>query len=447
MSREDTAILNQAIVHNEGQMVDTVQWTNRITGYGNKPASQFMAHPDNWRIHPQRQRSALKGSLDTLGWVDVVIDERIWQALKNNDAEVPFITVDLSPEEEAQALLSLDAIAALAQTDAGKVDELLRMVSTDNTDVMQFLTHMAKDAGLDYGQPPEDAPEPQIDRAAELQEKWQTATGQLWEIGQHRLICGDCTDKAVVDRVMGGERAQLAVTSPPYGVGKSYETKGIGPWTETVRPAIKLLCEYADVIVWQIVDWYCTGSQFIEPTFAYSINMFGENGYRPIWIRIWEKQGTNFGVAPYHLVSNKPAQQYEYIGAVASETAIEELTKPDTTDYEWLIGMAGHRHKYIRRLTDQERRDWGYSGVWKMNTVQANKDHPAMFPVELPKRCIKMHSDPEGIVIEPFSGSGTTLCACELLSRKCRAIEISPAYVAVSLQRLADMGLEPRLVE
>jgi ParB family chromosome partitioning protein len=136
-----------------------VAWANRITGYGTKHASQFMAHPLNWRKHPQRQRSAVKGSLDSLGWVSVVIEnqrtgnlvdghERIWQALQNNDAEVPFITVDLSPEEEAQALLSLDAIAALAQTDAGKVDELLRMVETDNTDVMQFMDDLAKDAGV-----------------------------------------------------------------------------------------------------------------------------------------------------------------------------------------------------------------------------------------------------------------------------------------------------------
>jgi hypothetical protein len=118
-----------------------------------------MAHPLNWRKHPQRQRSAVKGSLDSLGWVSVVIEntrtgnlvdghERIWQAMQNGDAEVPFITVDLSPEEEAQALLSLDAIAALAQTDAGKVDELLRMVDSGNEAVQEFLSNLSMDVGL-----------------------------------------------------------------------------------------------------------------------------------------------------------------------------------------------------------------------------------------------------------------------------------------------------------
>jgi len=140
-------------------MVETTNWQNRILSYGTAKASTFKAHPSNWRKHPARQSKALKGSLDTLGWVQTIIlnkrtgyivdgHERVEAALRNGDAEVPFILVDLSPEEEAQALLSLDAIAALAQTDAGKVDELLRLVSTDNTDVMQFLDDLAKDAKL-----------------------------------------------------------------------------------------------------------------------------------------------------------------------------------------------------------------------------------------------------------------------------------------------------------
>lgn len=287
-----------------------------------------------------------------------------------------------------------------------------------------------------------DDPGPQVDKAAELQAKWQTATGQLWQLGEHRLVCGDCTDAAVVARVMGGERAQMAVTSPPYGVGKSYETKGIGPWFETIRPCIKLLCDYCQVVVWQLGDLYSTGSQHIEPTMVYSLNMFAENGMKPIWIRIWEKQGMNFGVGPYHLVSNKPVQQYEYIAAMGSD---EEGV--DSTDFEWIVGFGGPRHKFVRRLSKGDRKAWGYAGVWKINTVAANDDHPAMFPLELPERCIKMHSDEGGIVMEPFSGSGTTLIACERLGRRCRAVEIEPGYVAVALERWSVMtGRTPEVV-
>lgn len=70
-----------------------------------------------------------------------------------------------------------------------------------------------------------------------------------------------------------------------------------------------------------------------------------------------------------------------------------------------------------------------------MNTVRANKDHPAMYPVELPWRCIKMHSDRGDIVLEPFSGSGTTIIACEQLERVCYAMEKSPEYCDLAVKR------------
>ena len=125
-----------------------------IIGFGIKRASQFQHHPLNWRQHPPRQQSAVEGSLNTLGWVDFVIEnkrsglvidghERIWNALKHDDAYVPFMQVDLSESEEAQALLSLDAMAALAETDQANVDALLEQVTTDDPDLMQFLEDLA----------------------------------------------------------------------------------------------------------------------------------------------------------------------------------------------------------------------------------------------------------------------------------------------------------------
>lgn len=147
-----------------------MEWKNRIIGHGSKPASKFQAHPNNWRKHPARQCKAVKGSLDDLGWIDAVIEnvrtgrlidghERVWQAMDNGDAEVPYIQVDLSEAEEAQALLSLDAIAALAESDAEKIDALLHEVHTDNADVMQFLEEMAKDNGIFLDVEGIDAPE------------------------------------------------------------------------------------------------------------------------------------------------------------------------------------------------------------------------------------------------------------------------------------------------
>ena len=312
----------------------------------------------------------------------------------------------------------------------------------------------------DFGWEPDKAEDlgADMDKADELQEKWGVKRGDVFVIPSqsvagksHRILCGDSTSVEDVAKLMDGKRAELAVTSPPYGVGKSYETKGVGPWYETVRPVVGLLCKHADIVVWNIVDLYSTGSQFIEPTMAYSISMFTEHGFKPLWIRMWLKPGQNHGVGPYHLVSNKPVQEYEYVGAFAGRedaggVVSDREDATDISDFEWLIGFAGPQHRFVRRLHRKERREWGYSGVWRMNTVQANKDHPALFPVELPTRAIKMHCDGGGLVLDPFTGGGTTIVAAEQTGRIGYGMEIAEKYVAVTLERLQGMGLSPELV-
>jgi hypothetical protein len=301
------------------------------------------------------------------------------------------------------------------------------------------------------------------EEADELREAWGVESGQVWRLPSrelpgrepgrgHRLVVGDCTDAGTMARLMQGERAAMAVTSPPYGVGKEYESKGVGSWFETIRPAIGQICRWARLVCWQIGDLYATGTQFIEPTLVYSVNMFRENNFRPIWIRIWEKQGANFGVGPYHLVSNKPVQEYELIAALAEEEEQGGEERAEALDYEqgfeWVVGFAGRGHRFVKRLTPEERREWGYSGIWRINTVRANDRHPAMFPVELPERCIRMHSDVGDVVLDPFCGSGTTLVACENLGRVGRGVERDAGYVAVALQRYEDaFGLRAEVVE
>jgi DNA modification methylase len=223
----------------------------------------------------------------------------------------------------------------------------------------------------------------------------------------------------------------MAVTSPPYGVVKEYETQGIEPWFKTMRPATRNLTKYAGIVCWNLGDLYATGTQFIEPTNFYSSELFKECGFRPIWIRIWKKQGMNFGVGPYHLVTNKPVQQYEYISAFSRNGDVEY----NDQEYMWLSTYASHAFRFVKRLTKEERKNWGYAGVWEMTTVRANKEHPAMFPVELPWRCIKMHSDRGDIVLEPFSGSGTTIIACEQTERVCYAMEKTPEYCDLAVKR------------
>jgi len=269
-----------------------------------------------------------------------------------------------------------------------------------------------------------------IDKELDKIEEPISKLGDIWQLGGHRLICGDSTEYHNYENLFKGKTAQMCITSPPYGVGKSYEQKGIEPWKETISGVINNITKFAGIVCWNLVDLYSTGGQYIEPTTLYSLQMFADCGFKPIWIRIWEKQGINFGVGAYHLVTNKPAQQYEFISCVADkDDYIEER------EYSLVTAYGNHVYKFVKRLSKEERREWGYSGIWKINTVRANKEHPAMFPVELPWRCIKMHSDEGGIILDPFDGSGTTIIACEQINRQCYGIELDPKYVDLAIKR------------
>lgn len=132
---------------------------NRIVERGEKPASQFQANPKNWRQHPKVQRETLAAILGEVGWVQSVIEnkrtgnlidghERIWQALQDNDAVVPYVAVDLSEAEEALILATFDPISAMAVTDKAMLEDVMRDVTTSNVTLTQMLANMAENEGI-----------------------------------------------------------------------------------------------------------------------------------------------------------------------------------------------------------------------------------------------------------------------------------------------------------
>jgi len=405
-----------------------------------------------------KEYEKLKRSIIEFGYVEPVIwneatghviggHQRLKVLLDLGRSEIDCVVVSLDRQKERALNLALNKIQGdwdetklatlIADLDASAFDVTLTGFDAEEVDAL-LNKFYAKEAIED---------EFDIDKEkAEVEAKGAvTHPGDIWLLGNHRLMCGDSTNADDFARLMAGAHAQMACTSPPYGVGKSYEKAGIEPWFETIRPVIKNLCRHADIVCWQNIDLYCTGTAFIEPTGFYSVQMFGEQGFRPIWIRIWKKQGINYGVAPYHLSSNKPAQQYEYITTFAGRDPEEEY---NDQEYAWLSAFAGHSYKFVKRLTKEERKKWGYAGIWEISTVRANKDHPAMYPVEIPARCLKLHSNQGDIVLEPFSGSGTTIIAAEQLERKCYAMELSPVYCDLAVKRFAAFtGEEPVRLE
>ena len=101
----------------------------------------------------------------------------------------------------------------------------------------------------------------------------------------------------------------------------------------------------------------------------------------------------------------------------------------------WISAFAAHNHRFVKRLTKEERRKWGYAGVWEMSAAPQASGGAVLLPVELPWRCMKMHSDPGALVLDPFCGGAATLIAAEQSGRRCFAMESDPANCDLAIMR------------
>jgi site-specific DNA-methyltransferase (adenine-specific) len=234
---------------------------------------------------------------------------------------------------------------------------------------------------------PADA-EPQIDRAEELNKVWKVKAGDLWQIGTHRLLCGDSTKAEDVARVMGGEKADACISDPPYGIGFDTDyTRFTAPKSQQFAGVNKKHAPvHGDDAPFDPATWLAFDS----------VVLWGANYYAgklPIgtWL-VWDKRFDN--------------------------------GKAWLSDAE-LAWMKGGTGVYIFSLTSQ--------GMIRPEPVQ----HPTQKAVALMVWCIEKSKAGE-IIIDPFLGSGTTMVACQNLNRKCRGIEISPDYCSVILQRMFD---------
>jgi len=376
---------------------------NRIVGAGVEQTDQLLANPRNWRVHPDFQQQALAGGIDDIGFIrSVTVNQasgaivdghlRVILALRSGVKELPVEYVDLTEEEEAKALLMLDPIAAMASSDRAKLADLMREVNSDDERVQAMLAELAEREGiLGNGHEPKDA-EPQVDRADELKEQWGTELGQLWCIGDHMLLCGDSTKREDVERVMGGDEANLVMADPPYGINASQMTMGDkesskprnarlsrGQKWDSFRPKVIDLLAFAPrVCIW--------GAQY----FCHQLPISDD------WL-CWHKK-------------------IEGVSFCEAELA--------WTNYGCRLRVLSHH----------------WSGEEKLHITQK--------PLPVITWAIEICPGTPALIYDPFLGSGTTMVACQNLGRKCRAIEISPAYVAVTLQRMQDaFGITGELVE
>ena len=346
--------------------------------------------------------------------IDCVVVDLDIQREKALNIALNKIQGDWDEDKLAAIMADFDAAAfdvSLTGFDAGEVDALLN----------RFYSHEAQEDDFDAGA-----------EKKKIQDEGGPVSkpGDTWRLGDHILICGDPADPAVYDRLLGSERAQCAVTSPPIDP-KAYAQDGIAPWLDRMAGIIRQLAAHAEIICWQTGDIAKTGSQFIEPMAVHSVSLFADQNLRPLWIRIWKMTGNIPTASALQNSTNKPVPQYDFLAAFAGN----ETETYNDQEYTWVSAFAGHAFQFVRRLTKDERRKWGYAGVWEISVMKRDKDAEAMIPVELPWRCVKMHSDLRASVLDPFAGLGSTLIACEQSGRRCRAIESDPLHCDLILHR------------
>jgi DNA modification methylase len=402
----------------------SVNWRSRIIGHGEEAPDQLLANPANWRIHPKAQQDALAGVLGEIGWVQSVIVNkrtghlvdghlRVSLALRDEASSIPVVYVDLSPDEEALALATLDPLAAMAATDGAKLAELLSGVSFDNAALEGILGDLAIDAAKALGKL--DAAETDVPEApAEPKSK----LGDVWLLGRHRLVVGDSTKAETWQKLMAGKRFDLLWTDPPYGI--EYEGKTKNKLT-IQNDGLATLEDLLNGVFGLANDYGIEGAAVYVahpdgPNSVYFQNAFLAQGWRWHQRLIWVKDTMVMGHSDYH-------QQHEAI----------------------LFGY----------LPGGGRRGRGGAGWYGPNNEvsaihhdrpKANKEHPTMKPIGLVAKFVQNSAPIDGIVVDPFCGSGTTILAAEQTKRIGYGVELEPKYADVICARFEKMtGITPVL--
>jgi DNA modification methylase len=350
--------------------------------------------------------------------------------------------------------------------------------------------------------------EAQVNKADELRQKWGVELGQLWQLGEHRIICGDCTDPATVARLMGGEKAVLCHADPPYGMGK--EKDGIAndnlyrekldafqmAWWRAARPHIE---DNGSAYIWGNAEdlwrlWYVGGLKdserltlrneivwdkghgqgmssedfrsYAPATERCLFFMLGEQGFNNNADNYWE------GWEPIRAYLEQERKRAGWdVPAMKRVVGHSDLSRDHWTGKsQWNFPpedvykklQAAARGNAFKREYDDLKREFyatrayfdnahdNMTDVWDFPRVTGDDrhGHATPKPVAMVERAIKSSCPDGGVVYVPFGGTAPEIVACQNLSRQCRAIELSPGYVAVAIQRFFDhTGIAPVLMD
>jgi len=331
-----------------------------------------------------------------------------------HDQEIPVLVLDVDEAEADKLLATIDPLAAMAEADAGKLDELLREIDTGSEALQEMLAKLAEDAGvldgLDAKEIVEDeVPEPPVDPI--------TKAGDLWILGEHRLLCGDSTKADDVERLMAGAKADLCFTSPPYGAANVAKLRD-----HYVPGAAKRESFYDqhedDPDSWPdlMAGWF-TAFRSVSECVICNVQMLADN--KRALVRWLAERADDFvDVIVWDKVNAAPQMQANVLSNAFEFCFVFGGNASRAIPFADFHGTLSN----VLRLDPRGKND------------QADK-HRAVFPLELPAWFIQSLCREAKTVADPFCGTGTTLIAAEQLGRKCYGMEISPQYCDVIVKR------------
>lgn len=375
---------------------------------------KLIPYVNNARTHSAEQINKLRSSLREFGFINpVIIDRgfnviaghgRIEAAKAEGISEVPCVFADYLTEAQKKAYILADNRMAM---DAGWDEELLRVeiealqaesfdVGLTGFDESEIADLFAGDEG--------DVKEDDFDVDGELEKPPVTKSGDLWLLGNHRLICGDSTREETYTFLMDGKKANLVVTDPPYNVnyeGSAGKIKNDnmenGKFYQFLLDAFtnmeKAMADDASIYVFHADT---EGLNFRKA--------FADAGFYLSGTCIWKKQSLVLGRSPY---------QWQH------EPVLFGWKKKGK--HQWYTGRKE-------------------STIWEFDKPKKNGDHPTMKPVPLVAYPIKNSSMSNCIVLDPFGGSGSTLIACEQMNRVCHTIELDEKFCDVIVKRFIEQA-------
>lgn len=399
------------------------------------PISTIKPYKRNAKLHPQEQIEQIKnsmkefGNIDPIGvWHDEIVEGHgRYEALKQMGVkEIPIIRLDDLTDEQRRAYsLTHNKLTMNSDFDLALLDTELAEIETIDMTLLGF-----DDKETEPIETQEDNTE--IEVPVEPKAKY----GDIYKLGNHRLMCGDSTNAEDVQSLMDGNSAEMLFTSPPYSDLREYEgNKDLS--VDNLAQFIKVYKPYADV---QCVN---LGLQFknkeVFPYWNTYIDLAHDCGMKLIAWNVWNKQTAgNIGMQTQHMFpiihewifvfgedAKKPNRTWKKKeSSIKTQKGFTTVREADGTIHKTTRGDDSKKYKIMESVIN----------LFPENG-KIRHEHPATFPVKLPSEYIQALTDEGDNVIEPFGGSGTTLIACEQTNRKCFCMELEPKYVDVIINR------------